>query len=72
MAAAERTSPLSASFLRAAAAGRFGEKLHTMVAAILTGDADAALATAARIGHTSGWDTLAGAVVTGSAADHRC
>jgi hypothetical protein len=63
-AAADRTSPLSASFLRAAAAGQVGENLYTMIAALLTGDADAALAAAARIGHTSGWDTLAGAVVT--------
>jgi len=63
VAAADSTSPLSASFLRAAAAGHAGENLHTMVAAILTGDAGAALAQARRIGHTSGWDTLAGAVV---------
>jgi Protein of unknown function (DUF2877) len=63
VAAAGGSSPLSASFLRAAAAGHVGESLHMMVAAILTGDADGALAAAARIGHTSGWDTLAGAVV---------
>jgi hypothetical protein len=64
VAAAGRTSPLSASFLRAAAAGHVGENLHAMVAAILTGDADAAVTAATRIGHTSGWDALAGAVVT--------
>jgi hypothetical protein len=64
VAAADRTSPLSASFLRAASAGHVGENLHTMVAAILTGDADASVTAAARIGHTSGWDALAGAVVT--------
>ena len=63
VAAADRTSPLSASFLRAAAAGHIGENLHTMIAAFLSGDADAAIAAAARIGHTSGWDALAGAVV---------
>jgi hypothetical protein len=73
IAAADRTSPLSASFLRAAAAGHVGENLHTMVAAVLTGNADAAVAAAARIGHTSGWDALAGAIVTvRSADDHRC
>jgi hypothetical protein len=64
VAAAGRTSPLSASFLRAAAAGYVGENLHTMVAAIVAGDADAAVTAAARISHTSGWDALAGAVVT--------
>jgi|GEM_PF-3159614 len=64
VAAAGGTSPLSASLLRAAAAGHVGEKLHVMVAALLAGDTDAAIAAAARIGHTSGWDALAGAVVT--------
>jgi hypothetical protein len=64
VAAADRTSPLSASFLRAAAAGHVGENLHTMIAAIITGEVDDALAAAARIVHTSGWDALAGAVVT--------
>jgi hypothetical protein len=62
VAAVGRTSPLSASLLRAAAAGHVGENLHTMVAALVTGDADAAMATAARIGHTSGFDALTGAV----------
>jgi uncharacterized protein DUF2877 len=62
--AANRTSPLSASLLRAAAAGHVGENLHTMVAALVTGDADAALNAAAGIGHTSGFDALAGAVMT--------
>jgi len=64
VAAAGRTSPLSASLLRAAAAGHVGENLHTMVAAIITGDADGAIDAATRIGHASGWDALAGAVVT--------
>ena len=63
-AALARTSPLSASFLRAAAAGHVGENLYAMIAALIGGDADAAIAAAERIGHTSGWDTLAGAVVT--------
>jgi hypothetical protein len=64
LAAAGRTAPLSASLLRAAAAGHVGENLHAMVAAIVTDDADAAIAAAARVGHTSGWDALAGAVMT--------
>ena len=72
VAAAGRTSPLSASFLRAAAAGHVGENLHMMIAAVLTGDTDAAVAAAARIGHTSGWDALAGAVVTARQLSYRC
>jgi hypothetical protein len=64
IAGAHRTSPLSASLLRAATAGHVGENLHMMVAAIVTGDTDAAVAAAARIGHTSGWDALAGMVTT--------
>jgi Protein of unknown function (DUF2877) len=64
VAAAGRTSPLSASLLRAAAAGHVGENLHRIVAALVTGDADAAILAAARIGYTSGFDALAGAVVT--------
>jgi len=43
-----------------------------MIAAILTGDADAALAAATRIGHTSGWDALAGAVATARPLSYRC
>jgi hypothetical protein len=58
------TSPLSACFLRAAAAGHVGERVHGMVAATLIGDVEAALAAARRIGHTSGWDALAGVATT--------
>jgi hypothetical protein len=54
------TSALSACFLRAAAAGHVGEPLHRAVAALLTGDADAAVAAVAHIGHSSGWDMMAG------------
>ena len=72
VAAAGHTSPLSASLLRAAAAGHAGENLHMMVAALVTGDANAAIATAARIGHTSGWDALAGAVVVGRNSEGYC
>jgi len=63
-AAAGRTSPLSASFVRAAAAGQVGEDLHAIVAALIGGNAHAAIAAAERIGHASGWDALTGAVVT--------
>jgi hypothetical protein len=58
------TSPVSACFLRAAAAGHVGERLHDMVAAALSGDVEAAVAAARRIGHTSGWDALAGVATT--------
>jgi hypothetical protein len=64
VAAAHLTSPLSASLLRTAAAGHVGENLHAMVAALVTGDADAAIAAARHMGHTSGFDALTGAVVT--------
>jgi Protein of unknown function (DUF2877) len=58
------TSPLSACFLRAAAAGHVGERLHGAVASILHANVDAAVAGAPRIGHTSGWDMLAGIAAT--------
>jgi hypothetical protein len=58
------TSPLSACFLEAAAAGHVGERLHRIVASVLAGDVDAAVATARRIGHSSGWDMLAGIATT--------
>ena len=64
VAAAGRTSPLSASLLHAAAAGHVGEYLHKTMAALVRGDPNAGIETAGRIGHTSGWDALAGAVVT--------
>jgi hypothetical protein len=58
------TSALSACFLRAAAAGHVGENLHRAVASLLAGDVDAAVVTVADIGHSSGWDMLAGVVRT--------
>jgi hypothetical protein len=58
------TSPLSACFLRAAAAGHVGESLYDAVALGLTGNLDAAVAAAQRTGHTSGWDMLAGVAAT--------
>jgi Protein of unknown function (DUF2877) len=54
------TSALSACFLRAAVAGHVGESLHRAVASLLTGDADTAVAAVANIGHSSGWDMMAG------------
>lgn len=58
------TSPLSACLLRAVAAGHVGEHLHCMVASVATGDIDAALTAANAVGHSSGWDMLAGVVST--------
>ena len=62
--AAGLTSPLSACFLRAAADRHIGEYLHRAVASLVAGDVDAAIAAARRIGHSSGWDMLAGAATT--------
>ena len=61
---AERTTPLSACFLRAAAAGHVGEALHRAVSSAITGDADAAVAAIEKIGHSSGWDMMAGIMTT--------
>jgi hypothetical protein len=58
------TTPLSACFLRAATAGQVGEALHRSVSSIITGDVDAAIAAAGNIGHSSGWDMVAGIVTT--------
>jgi hypothetical protein len=56
------TTPLSACFLRAAAAGHIGEALHRAVSSSITGDAGSAVAAVEKIGHSSGWDMLAGAM----------
>jgi hypothetical protein len=61
---AERTTPLSACFLRATAAGHAGEALHRAVSSAITGDADAAVAAIEKIGHSSGWDMMAGIMTT--------
>lgn len=58
------TSPLSACLLRAAAAGHFGDRLHRAACDAITGRAEAAAAALAGIGHSSGWDMLAGIVAT--------
>jgi hypothetical protein len=62
--AAALTSPLSACLLRAAADRHIGEYLHRAVASLITGEVGAAIAAARRVGHSSGWDMLAGAATT--------
>jgi hypothetical protein len=65
-AAPTATSPISAAFLRAAAEGLGCEALHATIAAVLEGRAEAVSDRAealGRIGHTSGWDGMAGAVL---------
>ncbi len=58
------TTPLSACFLKAAAAGHVGEALHRAVSSVITGDVDAAIAAVENIGHSSGWDMMAGITTT--------
>jgi hypothetical protein len=58
------TTPLSACFLRAAAGGHVGEHLHRVVSSLLMGDIGAAIAAAGKIGHSSGWDMIAGSLTT--------
>ena len=66
------TTPLSACFLRAAAAGHVGENLHQVVSLLIAGKVDAAIAVAEEIGHSSGWDMVAGILTTlGIAATRR-
>jgi hypothetical protein len=63
-AARDATSPLSAACLKAAAEGQSAEPLHETIAALLANQSVVRpLEAVARIGHTSGWDTLAGAVL---------
>jgi Protein of unknown function (DUF2877) len=54
------TSALSACLLRTAAAGHVGEHLHGAVSAVVSGAADQAIAAIRKIGHSSGWDMMAG------------
>jgi len=65
------TSPLSHCFLRVAAAGHVGESLHAAVSSIVRGDADAAIAAIGEIGHSSGWDMMAGIVTALDAVTSR-
>ena len=58
------TSPLSAACLKAAAEGQSAESLHEAIVALLAHQSVAGpLEAVAQIGHTSGWDALAGAVL---------
>ena len=57
------TSPLSACFLRAAAAAHVGETLHRAVSSVMAGDVGAAIEAIEHIGHSSGWDMMAGIAI---------
>ena len=63
---AQGTGPISRLHLAAALNGESSERLHVMVNAILAGDHDvlaSQLVLISQVGHSSGWDTLAGAVM---------
>jgi hypothetical protein len=65
-AAPAATSRLSGAFLRAAAEGLGAEPLHETICELLSGRAESVarhLEALGHIGHTSGWDALAGAVL---------
>jgi hypothetical protein len=65
------TSPLSHCFLHVAAAGHIGEGLHEAVSSMVRGDADGAIAAIRAIGHSSGWDMMAGIVTALDAVTSR-
>jgi hypothetical protein len=65
------TSPLSRCLLRVAAARHVGERLHAAVSSFVIGDVDAAIAAVRGIGHSSGWDMLAGMVTALDAVTRR-
>lgn len=68
---ATATNPVSYAHLRSASAGYGSAALHNAIAMIVcgrTGEIQPAITQAASIGHTSGWDALAGAV---AACRHR-
>jgi hypothetical protein len=70
--AATATTALSRAFLAAAAGGQGAEALHALLAAVLCVRAerlDALVGDVVRIGHTSGWDALAGAIMVLRAFD---
>jgi hypothetical protein len=58
------TSPLSHCLLRAAAAGYVGENLYQAVSSVIAGKLDSAITAVRKIGHSSGWDMLAGIATT--------
>ena len=65
----QNTNPISCALLAAAARGMGSAPLHQALTATLTGKNLApALAELNRIGHSSGWDAFAGAVLTFRAA----
>lgn len=62
----ERTNPISAAHLRAAMEGAGSEAAHLAMDTILSGNSDAfpdVVKEIEKIGHTSGWDMLAGIVI---------
>lgn len=65
------TSRISRAHLACAARGETGEAVHGMMGALLAGGADLEdpLARVAAVGHTSGWDALAGAALAFAALD---
>ncbi len=65
------TSRISRAHLACAARGETGEAVHGMLGALLAGGADLEdpLARVAAVGHTSGWDALAGAALAFTALD---
>jgi hypothetical protein len=64
------TTPLSAAFLKAAAEGQGSGPLHEAIIALMENQNVARhLEAVACIGHTSGWDALAGAVLVLRAFD---
>jgi hypothetical protein len=63
---AEGTGPISRLHLAAALDGESSERFHAMVNAVLVGDRyalESQLVSISQVGHCSGWDTLAGAVM---------
>jgi uncharacterized protein DUF2877 len=58
------TSPLSDCLLRAAAAGHVGENLHRAASATISGTIRSAVTAVRSIGHSSGWDMMAGISAT--------
>jgi Protein of unknown function (DUF2877) len=65
---AGRTHPISAAYLRAAMTGAGHEVLHDVLEALLSGDTRLGLrdllTRVEKVGHTSGWDALAGMALT--------
>lgn len=65
--AAKNSNPISLSHLRAASQGSGSETLHLAIAALLSADREVIRQAADRldgIGHSSGWDTMTGVVLT--------